>query len=207
MNDPTLKLEKRDAVGGGKAKRLLEQGFIPAVVYGRGFESTAAQVDRSELKRFLKTKGKNAVFKTEFAQEHVLSLVIKDIQYHPVNKEIIHLDFQKVDPQETVQMEIPVRVTGEETCAKAGNSEMCIRDRLNTITVECPAGGIPKYASADISGLEAGQSITVADFRFPEGVKVLTDPSKVVITIKGHRSDQVSDEEKETHIPVPATES
>jgi large subunit ribosomal protein L25 len=199
MNDPTLKLEKRDAVGGGKAKKLLEQGLIPAVVYGRGFESAAAQVDRSELRKFLKTKGKNAVFKTEFAQEHDLSLVIKDIQYHPVNKEIIHLDFQKVDPQETVQMEIPVRVTGEEACARAGNS---VLHQLNTITVECPAGSIPKYATADISGLEAGQSFTAADFRFPDGVKVLTDPSKVVLTIKGHRSEQAADEGKEEAPPA-----
>jgi len=204
MDNPTLKLEKRDAVGGGKAKRLLENGLVPAVVYGREFGSTPVQVDRSELRKFLRTNGRNAVFKTEFAQEHDLSLIIRNIQYHPVNKEIIHLDFQKVDPQEIVQMEIPVRVTGEEIFTRAGNS---VLHQLNTIAVECPAGSIPEYAVADISGLKPGQSFTVADFQFPSGVNVLTDPSKVVITIKGHRPEQASEGERETQIPVPATES
>jgi len=205
MDDSTLKLEKRDAVGGGRARRLLEEGLVPAVIYGRGFGSTPVQVDRSELRKFLKTNGRNAVFKTEFAQEHDLSLIIKNIQYHPVNKEIIHLDFQKVDPQETVQMEIPVKVTGEEAYTRTGNS---VLHQLNTITIECPAASIPEYAVADISGLKAGQSFTVADFRFPPDVKVLTDPSKVVIAIKGHRPEQVSEaEEGEIQDAVPATES
>ena len=205
MDNPKLNLEKREAVGGSRARRLLEKGLVPAVVYGRGFGSTPVQVDRSELRKLLKTNGRNAVFKTEFAQEHDLSLVIKNIQYHPVSKEIIHLDFQKVDPHETVQMEIPVRVTGEDSFTRVGCS---VLHQLNTITVECPAGSIPEYALADISGMRPGQSFTVADFRFPPDVRVLTDPAKVVITIKGHRPEQASEaEEGEAPDAVPAVES
>jgi large subunit ribosomal protein L25 len=185
MNDPTLKLEKRDAVGGNRAKRLLEKGLVPAVICGRGFGSAAVQVERSELKKFLKANGKSTIFRTEFAQEHDLSLVIKNIQYDPVNKEIIHLDFQKVEPQEAVQMQIPVRTEGEEAFAKAGYP---VLHQLNAITIECPAGNIPKHAVADITGMRPGQSFTVADFRFPADVKVLTDPAKVVLSIKAQRS-------------------
>lgn len=102
-------------------------------------------------------------------------------------------------------MEIPVKVTGEEAYTRTGNS---VLHQLNTITIECPAASIPEYAVADISGLKAGQSFTVADFRFPPDVKVLTDPSKVVIAIKGHRPEQVSEaEEGEIQDAVPATES
>ncbi len=193
MDNPTLKLEKRTAVGGGKAKRLLEQGLVPAVVYGRGFGSAAAQVKRSELKKFLKTNGKNTVFKTEFAHEHDLSMIIKNIQYDPVNKEIIHLDFQKIDSQETVQMHIPVRVSGEETYTKAGHS---VLHQLNSIVVECPAGSIPKYAEADITGMKPGQSFTASDFRFPSDVKVLTNPAKVILTIKGRHSEPDAEEKQ-----------
>ena len=141
MDNPTLKLEKRTAVGGGKAKRLLEQGLVPAVVYGRGFGSAAAQVKRSELKKFLKTNGKNTVFKTEFAHEHDLSMIIKNIQYDPVNKEIIHLDFQKIDSQETVQMHIPVRVSGEKHIQ---------RPAIQSASAEFHSSGVPRRQYSEI---------------------------------------------------------
>lgn len=191
MNNTTLKLEKRNEVGGGRARRLLEHGLVPAVVYGSGFGSTAAQVKKSELERFLRNNGRNTLFNTEFAQEHDLSMIIKNIQYDPVNREIIHLDFQKVDPQETVQVQVPVRITGLEMSAKAGNS---VVHQLNTVTVECQAGSIPQYAEADISSMKPGQSFTAASFSFQPGIKVITDPAKVVLTIKGHKTEPAPEE-------------
>ncbi len=191
MSDTKLRLEKRDKVGGGKARRLLEQGIVPAVVYGSGFGSRAAQVKKSELNRFLKNNGRNTLFNTEFAEEQDLSIIIKNIQYDPVNKEIIHLDFQKVDPRETVQVQVPVRATGGEMHAKAGNSVM---HQLNTISVECPASSIPQFAEADISALKPGQSFTVSGFTFGPDIRVLTEPGKVVLTIKGHKTEPAPEE-------------
>ncbi len=142
----------------------------------------------------MRSGGRNTLFDTEFAEDQDITVIIKDIQYDPVNREIIHLDFQKVDPQETVQVQVPVRVAGAEACAKAGNS---VIHQLNTITVECPASGIPKFAEADISGMKPGQSLTVSNFSFGPGIRVLTDPGKVVLTIKGHRSEPSAEEQEE----------
>jgi len=191
INAPTIKIEKRSAVGHGKAKRLLEQGYIPAVVYGSNFQSTAAQVSRSELKQFLKKGGKNSLFRTEFAQEHDFSVIIKDIQYDPVNKEIIHLDFQKVEPHDKVQVHIPVKVKGSDIFIKNGSS---VLHQLNTVMVECPAGSIPQYAEADITAMKPGQSLTAADLKFPADVRLVTDPRKVVLTIKGLKSEPAPEE-------------
>lgn len=187
-----LKLEKRSEIGGGRARRLLDKGLVPAVVYGSGFGSEAAQVKKSEISRILRNKGRNTLFDTEFAEDQDITVIIKDIQYDPVNKEIIHLDFQKVDPQETVQIQVPVRVTGEEAAKKAGIS---IIHQLNTITVECPASNIPQFADADISSMKPGQSFTVSNFSFGPGIKVLTDPGKVVLTLKGHKTEPEPEEE------------
>jgi len=191
IKNTTMKIQERSAIGHGKAKRLLEQGIVPAVVYGGGSGSAAAQVDKSELKRFLKTNGKSALFTTEFAQEQDLTVIIKDIQYDPVNKDIIHLDFQRVDPQDKVQVQIPVKVTGGDLGIKAGNS---VLHQLNTVTVECPAGSIPQYANADIASMKPGQSFTAADFKFPSDVRLVTDPKKVILTIKGHKSEAIPEE-------------
>ena len=191
MSNIKLKLEKRNEVGGGRARRLLEHGLVPAVVYGSGYGSTAAQVKKSEINKFLRSNGRNTLFNTEFAEEQDLTMIIKNIQYDPVNREIIHLDFQKVDPRETVQVQVPVRITGGEKNVKAGSS---VIHQLNTITVECPASRIPQFADADISCLNPGQSFTAANFSFQPGIRVLTDPGKVVLTIKGHKSEPGTEE-------------
>ncbi len=191
MSNVKLRLEKRNEVGGGRARRLLGQGLVPAVVYGSGYGSTSAQVKKSEINRFLRSNGRNTLFNTEFAEEQDMTMIIKNIQYDPVNREIIHLDFQKVDPQETVQVQVPVRVRGGEMTAKAGNS---VIHQLNAITVECPASNIPQFADADISGLDPGQSFTAANLSFQPGIRVLTDPGKVILTIKGHRSEPAPEE-------------
>lgn len=186
MKSTTLKVEKRNEVGGSRARRLLDRGLIPAVVYGRDMKSTAALVNGSEFRKFLKSNGRNSIFNAEFAEEHDLSMLIKNIQYNPVNKEIIHLDFQKVNPDEKIQVNIPVRVKDSEIMKKTGN---VVVHQLDSVTVECLPRDIPQYADADISDLESGHSFTAGDFKFPSGVFLISKPNKVVLTLKGREQE------------------
>ena len=188
MKNNALKIEKRNEVGGGRAGRLRERGLIPAVVYGRDMASTAASVNKSDLRAFLKNNGQNSVFNTEFAEEHDMSMLIKDIQYDAVNKDIVHLDFQRVNSNEKVQVEVPVRIIGRETIEKTGN---VVAHQLNSITVECLPGDIPHHADADISGLKPGHSFRAGDFIFPSGVTLLSKPGEIVLTVNGHEREAV----------------
>lgn len=186
MKSTTLKVEKRNEVGGSRARRLLDRGLIPAVVYGRDMKSTAALVNGSEFRKFLKSNGRNSIFNAEFAEYHDLSMLIKNIQYNPVNKEIIHLDFQKVNPDEKIQVNIPVRVKDSEIMKKTGN---VVVYQLDSVTVECLPRDILQYADADISDLEPGHSFTAGDFKFPSGVSLISKPNKVVLTLKGREQE------------------
>lgn len=191
MKSTTLKLEKRNEVGGGKARRLLGQGLIPAVVYGRDMVSTAALVNGSELRKFLKNNGRSTVFNVEFAEEQDLSMLIKNIQYNPVNKEIIHLDFQKVNPDEKVQVNIPVRIVGSESMKNSGN---VVVHQMDSITVECLPGDIPQHADADITDMKPGHSFTAGDFKFSSKISLISKPNKVILTLKGHEREAVPEE-------------
>lgn len=186
MKNTTLKLEKRNEIGGGRARRLLGRGLIPAVVYGKDMKSTAALVNGSELRKFLKSNGRNSIFNTEFAEEQDLSVLIKNIQYNPVNNQIIHLDFLKVNPDEKVQVNIPVKVQGGESMKNTGN---VLVHQLDSVTVECLPRDIPQHADANISNLKPGQSITAGDFKFSPGVSLITKPGKAVLTLKGHERE------------------
>lgn len=186
MGNNPLKIEKRNEVGGGRAGRLRDRGLIPAVVYGRDMASTAASVSKKDLSVFLKNNGRNSVFNTEFAQEHDMPILIKDIQYDPVNKDITHLDFQRVNSNEKIHIEVPVRITGRETIEKNGN---VVSHQMNSVTVECLPGDIPHYADADISGLKPGHSFTAGDFILPLGVTLLSKPADIVLTVNGRDTD------------------
>lgn len=186
MKSTTLKLEKRNEVGGSRARRLLDHGLIPAVVYGRDMKSTAALVKGTDLRNFLKSNGRSSVFNTEFAEEQDLSMLIKNIQYDPVSREIIHLDFQKVNPDETVQVNIPVRIIGSESMKNTGN---VVIHQQDSITVKCLPRDIPLHADADISDLKPGHSFTAGDFRFSSKISLISKPNKVILTLKGHEHE------------------
>lgn len=191
MKSTTLKLEERKQIGGSRARRLLKDGLIPAVVYGRDMKSTAALVNGSELKKFIRDNGRNSVFSTEFAEEHDLSMLIKNIQYDPVNKEIIHLDFQKLNLDERVQVNIPVRIKGTENMKNNGN---VIIHQLDTITIECLPRDIPSYIDVDISDFQSSQCFTAGDLKFSPEISLITKPGKVILTLKGHEKEAASEE-------------
>jgi large subunit ribosomal protein L25 len=192
MENNSLKLEKRNEIGGGRGGRLRKRGQVPAVVYGGDMQAVPARVNASELKGFIKHNGRNAVFNTEFAEEHDLSVLIKDIQYDPVNKEIIHLDLQRVNPQERVTVDVPVRVIGGDSVMRAGN---VIMHQLDAVKVECLPGNIPKYVEADISGLTPGHSFTAGDLKFTDKISLISRPGEIIATVNGRAKETEAEPE------------
>jgi large subunit ribosomal protein L25 len=199
MNDSTLNLEERSNVGWRKVKRLREAGYIPAVVYGQGMESTAAQVKAGELRDFLSKNGKNAMFTTEFAAEHDLSLLVKDIEYDPVKHNIVHVDFQRVSLTEKIRAEVLVRAVGAEWIEKAGN---VVVHQLNDIVVECLPQDAPQHIDVNISDMKPGHSLTVSQLTLPEGVIPITDPQAVILSITNSNLDLQVDKVDENVVPV-----
>jgi len=200
MSDKVLRLEKRNQTGGGKAKKLRRNGYIPAVIYGQDMTSSPAQIKLPDIRQFISQHGKNSIFTVEFAAENDFSALIKDIQYDPVNKDIVHVDFQKVSLTEKIHYEVPVKVIGKGNIERAGN---VIVYQLDSVTVECLPQDIPSYIEADISNMTAGYSITAGQLKLPQGVKLITDPGSVILSITGGGKLNVqTDKVDETVVPA-----
>jgi large subunit ribosomal protein L25 len=189
----SLKIEKRAETGGGRAKRLLEHGKVPAVVYGGNKPSEATMINKSELKKFLKINGKNSVFNTEFAQEQDIPLLIKDIQLDPVNKEIVHVDIMRLNPNEKVQVNVPLKINNLSNLKGTGCE---VIKQMDSVTVECLPGDIPQYTEVDISGLNSSNVFTAGDLKLPGSVSLVTGADKVLFTVKrrGKAEDLDTDE-------------
>ena len=112
-----LNVDIRKEQGTSAARRTRLQNKVPAVVYHSGVEATPLSVDKISLNKALKTGQMIFEVNVEDKDQFVL---VKEIQYHPVTDEIIHIDFQKVKEDEKISLEVAVRSSGEAQGVKLG---------------------------------------------------------------------------------------
>ena len=180
MAEITLTATPRPPQGTRPARRLRNEGKIPGVVYGLGGDPVTLTVEWRDLRAALVTEqGLNAVIHLEVDGERVPTLV-KEMQRHPVRRNVLHVDFIRVDLNKPVDVEVPIHLEGE---AEAVNREGGVIDQtLTMLLVHCKPSDIPAQLTIDISDLEIGGAKHVSDLALPEGVSTTVDPEETVVT-------------------------
>ncbi|MEY4130931.1 MAG: hypothetical protein RLZZ31_1055 [Actinomycetota bacterium] len=154
--------------GSRSSTRLRDDGKVPGVVYGLGRDTVAVSVDWSELRKALTTDaGMNALINLTVDGQTDLAIV-KDMQRHPVRRNVLHIDFLRVDPNALVAVEVPIILVGE---AKKVEGRRGIVDQpLKQLAVKAKPNNIPSSIEVDISELDLGESITLDSVTLPDGV-------------------------------------
>jgi len=179
MNVVSLSVESGRELGSSRSRRLRALGRIPGTVYGMGSDAVSVTVERSELRRALTTEaGVNALIELSFDGTKQYTLV-KEIQRHPVRRDPIHLDFQRIDPEVPMTLTIPIVFTGEPKKVTANGG--MIETMSQSIRVSVRPDAIPNEFSVDLSDLEIDQSVTVGDLMLPEGVTTDVDPEQPIV--------------------------
>lgn len=175
----TLIAETGRTVGSRSSGRLREEGRVPAVVYGLGRDAQSVTVPWADLRRALTTEaGLNALISLEVDGRTDLAIV-KDLQRHPIRRNVLHVDFLRVDPDAAVAVEVPIALTG---VASAVEGRRGIVDQpLKSLTVKAKPADIPSGLELAIDALEIGGSLTVADLTLPSGVTTDVDPATQVV--------------------------
>ncbi len=175
----TLIAETGRTVGSRSSGRLREEGRVPAVVYGLGRDAQSVTVPWADLRRALTTEaGLNALISLEVDGRTDLAIV-KDLQRHPIRRNVLHVDFLRVDPDAAVAVEVPIALTG---VASAVEGRRGIVDQpLKSLTVKAKPADIPSGLELAIDALEIGGSLTVADLALPSGVTTDVDPATQVV--------------------------
>lgn len=188
MTDLNLKAQPR-SVTGRKVKRLRAQGLIPAILYGPGIAPRAIQVDERELERVLRRAGFTQLINLQIEDGHEPlreTVLVKEVQRHPIRRNLLHVDFYRVVMTEKLRTEVPVRLVGEAPVVARG---AILVQNVDTVEVECLPADIPEAIEVDVSRLtETSHAITVADLTAPEGVTILSDPDEVIISITYSRA-------------------
>ena len=146
-------------------------GKVPGVIYGRGLETRSLEFDRKPLEKFLETARHGTVVVkmtvTDGADGKESYAVLKEVQTHPLSDRVTHVDFYEVALGQKFRVEIPLRVRG-----KAAGIEMggILEVVTRSIEVECTPDNVPEFIEIDVTPLSIGQSLHLADLRFPPGV-------------------------------------
>ncbi len=177
----SLSADVRTGAGKKVAKQLRYRGQLPAVVYGEDAASVACSVDQRALSDLLKAHGRNAIISLS-AGDAIQSTIIKDIQYHPVRREILHVDFHRIDLTRKIVVEVSVQAQG--IPAGVRNDEGILEQMLHDIEIECLPTDIPDNIVIDVSEMEIGDSVHVADI-VPQGddLSIVTDSDRTVFAV------------------------
>jgi large subunit ribosomal protein L25 len=179
-DDITLVAETGRTTGSAASRRLRATGKVPAVLYGRGADPQPLTVDWRELRSALTTdKGLNALLTLKVGGKSTKALV-KDMQRHPVRRDVLHIDFLAVDVDVVISTDVPIVLEGEATLVI--REQGVVDQVMNAIVVQAKPDAIPGHLSVDISELEIGHTITVADLDLPAGVETEVDPEETVVT-------------------------
>ncbi|NCF43052.1 MAG: 50S ribosomal protein L25 [Bacteroidetes bacterium] len=173
-----LNVDIRKEHGTSAARRTRLQNKVPAVVYHSGIEATPLSVDKISLNKALRTGQMIFEVNVEDKSQFVL---VKEIQYHPVTDEIIHIDFQKVKEDEKISLEVAIRSTGEAQGVKLGG---LLVQMLNSVTVKCRPAEIPEFLEIDVTDMEMNTNLFVKDITLPSDVEMITAQDIAVVSVQ-----------------------
>ncbi|MBC7190036.1 50S ribosomal protein L25 [Candidatus Aerophobetes bacterium] len=192
MESPVLNVRIREKTGKAEAKRLRKRGFVPAILYGAHLDRPVPlQVENSQLLEFLSSLSEeNRIITLRIIdkdREEKREAIIKDAQYNLRKGQVEHVDFYEIKRGEKISATVRLRLLGENIVAKKGG---VVEQMVREVEVECVPENLPAHIDVDISGLKIGDAIKVKDLKAPAGVRILTNPEEIVVSVVSPVSEE-----------------
>lgn len=173
-----LVAQPRQAHGSQEARRLRRKGQVPAVIYGHKEAVVPVALSGEELQAALRHHARVLDLETNGKLEKVL---IKEVQYDYLGKELLHVDFARVSADERVKVTVALELKGVAPGVTAGG---VLDQPIHALEVECLAVSIPESIRVNISEMQIGTVLHVRDLVLPPGVKAMADPGLVVVQVR-----------------------
>ena len=189
MAQSQLSVAPRAGTGKGSARALRRAGLVPGVVYGKGLAACTVAIDPKALKQAIATEaGWNTLITLQGDGPFDGKVVIlKDLQVHPLRRDMTHVDFQAVDLNQKVHVMVPVHVVGKSQGEKTGGQLHIIRHELEVV---CLPSDIPPSINIEVAALNIGDVVHIEDVALPAGTEVPHEVNFTVITVTGHKAEE-----------------
>lgn len=165
--------------GSRAVRRLRATGQIPGVIYGEGTDPRPVSVEGKAFRTAVSgPQGLNTLLHLD-ADGATFQVMAREIQRHPVKGTVTHIDFQVVDPDREVVVEVPVHLVGD--AVEVRHADFELDQQLFQIHVAARPANIPTHIDVDVSALRPGAAIRVHDLVLPKGVTATQDPEATVV--------------------------
>ena len=191
MKTVALKAYPRSQVQRAEVKKLRASGRVPATIYGRQAGPQNLEVNSKEFADLLNhAASENLLVDLSVdndARSKRLALV-QEIQHHPLDGKVLHVDFNEVAENEKVTVQVPVETTGDAVGVKTGGGTL--EHILFKLKVRSLPKDLPEQIVLDVTALEIGKSIHLGDIQAPEGVEIIGDKHLTVVAVSAPRAEE-----------------
>lgn len=191
----TLSVQKREGLGKGPNRRLREEQMIPCVFYNAEGENMAVQAPSKALFKLYDEVGRTTVFNLEYEdgdKKVVKPALFWKVQFHPVKRAFVHIDFYGVDLDKEVKLIVPIEFTGVAKGTKLGGKLETYREK---VTLKGKPLSIPPRVVVDISDLGVNDTLHVADLKLPEGVVSSMSANYAVVSVISREAAEAEEAE------------
>ncbi len=195
MEDKKLIAKKRSLDGSSNARRMRHAGSLPGVIYGSDTAPVSIEVNAHDFEQILHHHtSESLLIAINLEGEGDLSVLVKEVQHHPVTSDLMHIDLMRVEANKPIHVDIAIELVGESKGVKTGG----ILDHvMHSIAVECLPGDLVEAFDVDVSKLEIGDSLHVSDLNLGDKYKILVDEAAIVAGVSGPQAEAEEEEEGE----------
>lgn len=182
-----LKASLREDLARSNTKQLRTDGFVPSVVYGKGKDPITVAVNNIELQKTIRDEGRNAIISLDVEEGEAVDVMLHEYQVDPIRDTVIHADFYVVDLAQEMDVEVSINLVGEPVGSKEGG---VLQQPLYELLVRAKPADIPEVITIDISELDIGDAISVADLDTAEGYLVIEDEDTTIVTVTAPEEEE-----------------
>ncbi|MCI0512272.1 50S ribosomal protein L25 [candidate division KSB1 bacterium] len=180
MQKNILTAEIRTKIGKSETQKIRRAGKVLANYYFHGEKNKHLVLNKTEIQKIIGSR--HGILDLQVGETTATKkCVIREIQYHPITGDILHVDFMGVKLTEKISVSVPVHLTGSAPGVREGGGTLQVGVR--ELRIECLTKDLPEIVNVDISNLQVDQSILVKDLQIPH-VTIMTDPEQAVVSIK-----------------------
>lgn len=189
----------RTTQGTGASRRLRRADKVPGIVYGNNLPATPIVMDHNPIFYALRKEAFHSSVLTLNLDGKDELVVLRSFQLHPYKQQVLHIDFQRVDPNVPMNMRVPLHFAGAENSPAVKVSKGLISHLVSFLEVRCLPKDLPAFIDVDLSGMTAQTTLRASDLNLPEGVKVVEKPGEdtaiatVITDFKEEEADEAAD--------------
>lgn len=188
-----LAAEFRNDEGKGASRRLRRAGRVPAIMYGGKRDPRALSLDHQKLLTLVENEKFYSTIIGVKVEGDVQPAIVKDLQMHPAEPRVLHVDLQRVLPDEKIRLRLPIHFKGEAVSPGVKTQGGVVSHRIADVEVQCLPKDLPEEIVLDLSQMKINESRSISDIALPAGVvatAVLQGKDQVVVSIHSPRAEE-----------------